>query len=420
MNNRLYCFYDLAVSPCSFDFFQFVALAEIQRKRENFNDIEIIFVYGPNNGYRQDDLRTFEQNDQQFKNVILPGCQLLPSIKNIRILDDRNAINVENMNPHSIFPKGYKLKKPVQNYMYNGIVCAHFLGEEPIKFEPPAYATNSINSYISTFKKNSNILVLSTRELKREDNSKFRTMNYNIWENYFENLDLDEWQPIIIRDTHRSLDRSTLFDGVPEADFASNHLHLRFALYEAANINIFKSNGPAVLSLLGGEKPMLMFLKPDNNVSAMSESWFSNNLGMSHGSQFPFSSRNKIVIWGEEKVDIIKRTIESVNDKSKIINKSKFHDYINIKNLVNVVQVSLNYTLRNLVHGIWMEDIKFFNLYDQLIEKKILNAKVSYQILSELDGNQLPIGTKKTYLSAYENYLGSLTLNQKNYQNKVS
>jgi len=420
MSNRLYCFYDLSVSPCSFDFFQFLTLAEIQRKREGFQDIELLFVFGPNNGYRQDNIRSYEQNDQQFKNVLLPGCQLLPSIKTIRLIDDRNSIKTKEMDPHAIFPRGYQINKPTSNYMYNGIVCSHFLEEKPIQFKAPSYAVNSIETYLSNFKKNKKILVLSARELLREDASKLRTMRYNVWEKYFLNLNMDEWQPIIIRDTETALTNTPLFNDIPEATFASNHLHLRYALYEASTVNIFKSNGPAVLSLLGSSKPMIMFLKFDNNVCAMSENWFKENLGMCHGSHFPFSRKNKIVVWGEETQDLIIKAIEIANNTITFENKLKPHDYCNITNLIYVVQVSLRYTIRNMRYGIWKEDIAFFNLYDHLINSKIINAPKSYQIISELEGNQLPIGTKKSFLKALDEYNNNFSLNKSVSDIKVS
>ena len=68
MNNRsLNCFYDLSVSPCSYDFFAFLISAELHRVRNGFDSLKLIFVPGPEKGYRLDNLRTFEQNDNFFK-----------------------------------------------------------------------------------------------------------------------------------------------------------------------------------------------------------------------------------------------------------------------------------------------------------------------------------------------------------------
>ena len=67
---KLFCFYDLMVSPCSYDFFYFLTSAELHRVQRGLKEMEIVFISGTNFGYRQDSLRTFEQNDMFFKNVI--------------------------------------------------------------------------------------------------------------------------------------------------------------------------------------------------------------------------------------------------------------------------------------------------------------------------------------------------------------
>ena len=41
---------------------------------------QIIFVKGPNNGFRHDPHRTDEQNLEFYLNVILPGLHILPTI----------------------------------------------------------------------------------------------------------------------------------------------------------------------------------------------------------------------------------------------------------------------------------------------------------------------------------------------------
>ena len=62
MSKDLKCFYDFAVSPASYDFFTFLISAEICRKRRGFESISLFFIKGPVSGFRQDKIRTIEQN----------------------------------------------------------------------------------------------------------------------------------------------------------------------------------------------------------------------------------------------------------------------------------------------------------------------------------------------------------------------
>ena len=66
MNRVLTCIYDMMVNPCSYDFFTFLISAEICRIRRNLSEIKLIFVQGPNNKFRDDKLRSAEQNKVFF------------------------------------------------------------------------------------------------------------------------------------------------------------------------------------------------------------------------------------------------------------------------------------------------------------------------------------------------------------------
>ena len=63
----------MAVSPCSYDFFTFLYSDQICKKRRGLETIKLIFVHGTRNNFRDDNLRTDEQNQTFFENVIILG-----------------------------------------------------------------------------------------------------------------------------------------------------------------------------------------------------------------------------------------------------------------------------------------------------------------------------------------------------------
>ena len=94
-NDILYCFYDLSVSPPSYDFFEFMRTAELHRKRYGLDEIYFIFVPGPKEGFRDDSLaRTISQRHTLMRNVVVPACWLLPSCKGAYWLQDRDEIGM--------------------------------------------------------------------------------------------------------------------------------------------------------------------------------------------------------------------------------------------------------------------------------------------------------------------------------------
>ena len=73
----LYCFYDLEVSPPSYDFFTYMQLAELHRKRYNLSNLFFIFVPGPKNGFRGEGIdKTTAQRYTMMRNVVIPSCWL--------------------------------------------------------------------------------------------------------------------------------------------------------------------------------------------------------------------------------------------------------------------------------------------------------------------------------------------------------
>ena len=105
----LYCFYDLAESPASYDFFTYMQLAELHRKRHNLSNLFFIFVPGQKNGFRDDDLsKNTTQRYAIMRNVIIPSCWLLPSCKGIAWLQHRDEANLffEKANGR-VFPRNH-------------------------------------------------------------------------------------------------------------------------------------------------------------------------------------------------------------------------------------------------------------------------------------------------------------------------
>ena len=127
----LQCIYDLEIAPCSYDFFAFLLSAETHRVRNRYDNIELIFLPGPNNGYREDNLRTDSQNEQFFLNVIMPGIELLPSIKSFHKLSNRSQYyNIISANS-DIFPRSYRhnIKIFRSDYIMHGLVTARIRDE---------------------------------------------------------------------------------------------------------------------------------------------------------------------------------------------------------------------------------------------------------------------------------------------------
>ena len=126
MNTTLYCFYDLSVSPASYDFLAFLQLAELHRIRHGFDQTFFIFVPGPKDGFRDDNLsKTTAQRYMMMRNVVVPSCRLLSSHIGTVWLSNRNeAEDFFKKANGNIFPRLYSPERPTRDYVWWGVIAA--------------------------------------------------------------------------------------------------------------------------------------------------------------------------------------------------------------------------------------------------------------------------------------------------------
>ena len=351
----LNCFYDMAVSPCSFDFFTFLYSAEICRIRRKLDNIQLIFVQGPRNKFRDDNIRSDQQNETYFNNVIVPGISLLPSCSSFMWLD-RNQTSFDSLSEKYIFPRGYRLNQPVSEYLSSGLVACMVRQDKHSFLEAPTYAKLLADKLIKNRCPDGKFITVTSREIERDNTNNSRTLNYHVWRKAIRKLASMGIKTFIIRDT-AAASNPPLFEGVEELPEASIHLPFRLAVYERALVNFSKNNGPGGLQLYSKARAVY-FNAFDDDVVALSRNWFLSNFGMNEGDQFPLSTLSKSCIWNDESENRI--IDEVVNALGSEPNNSLINGFSNRENLLASLVVAFNHLITQLKFGLLAEDINLF------------------------------------------------------------
>lgn len=393
IENTLFAIYDLAISPCSFDFFQFLLSAELHRKRYGFDNINLVFIPGSNNDmfYRlkKNNLRSYAQNKQFYLNVLIPGAYLIKSVKNVQTLPFRNDILKLNLNIDNTFPRGYDINHPIGDFLLRGVVMARLRNENPIFFEAPEYALSDVKNFLNSINPRKKILTLTVRELERDDNGS-RSINYKAWNTALKEL-TNTFIPIVIRDSNKSFETKTLFEGIKEYSIFSNHIHYRQALYELSNINFFKNNGPVILGLYGKTKA-INFNKVDENIIAVSSNWMKKYFGMDKG-QLPLTTKNKYNFFGEENY---KNIIDfALNDDCEKEKELFVHDFSNNNEIALSSDIGIKGTIDHLKKSIFMEDLQLLKVISFYSKNKVIKMPNLREILVSLEGKTIPSNTVK-------------------------
>ena len=344
----------MEVSPCSYDFVTFLFSAEICRVRRKMDTIKLVLVHGPNEKFRLDTIRSNQQNQTFFDNVVVPAVSLLPQCISFMWVQ-RDTLSLESVDPIFIFPRGYKIEAPTREYQSHELVSSRVRGDAISYLTAPQYAKNFVADYVKSISNGKPIITLTAREIERDNTNQTRNLNLEVWRNALTELK-KSFTPIVIRDSFSTY-KEPLFENIIECPQASTHLPFRMALYEHAAMNFTKNTGPGTL-LLSAKTNLVYFNEFDEDVVAVTANWFKIHFGMLKGGQFPMTSISKRVVWDSEDVETIITLTENRNDFNK--NNDKLNPFGDANQQMASFQAALGHLASYLSFNLLDEDVVLY------------------------------------------------------------
>lgn len=124
---------------------------------------------------------------------------------------------------------------------------------------------------------------------------KKRNSNLEAWLHWAHDRQQEGEEVIFVRDTERATEPLPGFCTCPLASWS---VPVRMALYEAAKINMFVSNGPAGLGLFS-KVPYLYFvnIRRDVDYAPNRAGWWVESNGLDEGEQWPWARPDQRMIW---------------------------------------------------------------------------------------------------------------------------
>ena len=305
----LSAFYDLKVSPATFDIFEFLYQAEIERIH-NGNDALDIFIVGndANDGFREENTVTKSSGDLNWRlrNIVLPAGTLLPSVRRTVHVNDRDEIVNSIPKLDQIFPRDYTPKSPIASYLPSEMLVALYSGKKLGTFRAPPAAVKAAQDWIDSHANGLKPIVITIRH---SSSHSWRNSNESEWKRFIDWLDKDRFFPIVIKDTETIFDNAgSIFDVYPTFDIGALNLQLRLAMYECAYLNMMLSSGPGTLCFLDDKTRAVRFkmLAPNDQTSNYA------SRGFEWGMQWPNSTPYQKSIWEEDRFEVIVREFEAM------------------------------------------------------------------------------------------------------------
>ncbi len=320
----LHAFYDLSVSPATFNVVAFLVMAEMYRRKKNCRTLHVVIVPGPNNGFRKDNFATgydLENMRWRLKNVLIPCCWTMPSCVDVTVFSTRReALQFQKEIARNIFPKNYRVRFPIAKYMDRDVVKDALKGVAVPSLQSTPQAVLFAKDWIKTHTHGRRVVSTTLRESSYE---KDRNSSLEDWREFFRSLDPNIYCPVIIRDTEAALKGlPPQLEGFQIFREASWNVELRLAFYELSYLNMFVSNGPGHL-LFYDQDTAYLFFKITSPLSGYTEELFYRQIGLKSGSQPPWATPFQRMVWKEDKADIL---IEEFNGMSaKIEGRTNRH-----------------------------------------------------------------------------------------------
>jgi len=312
----LYLFYDLDVSPVTFDFCFALIAAELERKRKKLSHIHICIVPGTNDGLRKED-EDYEQivdrNARHWRihNLITPLTQHMPSVRGITICSTRKQATLFRLLYASgVYPKTYWPLFPIPHTPNE--VLAHAQDRNTTH---PFKATEQSKKYIAEWlKEKSRGKKVVAITLRQYDFMPNRNSNLKAWTDFASIIKLEGYFPIFIEDTEASLSpRASELNGFEVCTAASWNMGIRMALYEAAWLNMLVNNGPFGC-LAFSECPYLMFKIITKGVR-MTSPEYMQSLGYILDETPPFATDKQKWVWKEDSLETLLHEFRMIKDK---------------------------------------------------------------------------------------------------------
>ena len=304
MGQALHAFYDLEVCPITFDFVNFLILAELEKRRQNLQQLHIIIVPGANSGFRDDDT-TFNTHNKiwRLEQIAIPACWLMPEPVRLTVCRDRAELSEHfEPQPDHIFPIEYQPDSPRGDFLWAGIAAAAAIGEEIPRLRATEQGKAYITRWLSGLGKATRPVTITLRESSHRPE---RNSDITEWAKAAKKITELGFHPIIIRDTEKCFDlphpQMKNFSHCPQA---AVNLDLRLALYELSQTNLMVLNGPGVLCWLSENASYVMFRMITPNVENSSLAMLAS-MGLTPDSNLAIANPHQKLIWDTDSSEII-------------------------------------------------------------------------------------------------------------------
>jgi hypothetical protein len=314
----LFAFYDLQVSPITFDFLWFLVGADLERRRRGLEAVHVVIVPGRAGGLRRE-REDYEgvvdagARTQRISNILLPACALLPTCAGVtHAASRRHAGFIRSTLATHLYPAHYEPAVPV---FAGSRECLANAGPD-MQRVPSLRATEeglrNVDLWAASHADGRRIVTITLRNYAYMP---ARNSNMEAWTAFARSLDSRRFMPVFIPDLEQTLNGQlrALQDYTVLGEAAWN-LGLRMALYERSYISLGVNTGPMGLCWLNARTHYATLKMAPENVPQTSRAFYLE-LGFELERSLPFAAPTQELVWEDDTLAAIQRAFARIAER---------------------------------------------------------------------------------------------------------
>jgi hypothetical protein len=326
-DHTLYAVYDLGFSPITFDFLQFLQLADMERRRRRFTRVSFVFVLATKRRFREQTPKDLavQVHDKHWRlrHIQMEACWLLPACSGVQAFLDRAEAQrlLANVSDAQIFPVDYKLTEPRVGFLVAHVVQTHdATGLSPLVFQATQAGLDAVDRWLEAEGITKPIVAMTLRNSGYESN---RNANADDWMRFAHYLAAEGYQPVFVPDTDEAFTatRQDYQTDFPTYWPAPVNLELRAALYRRARLCMSDNGAAAFIHHWMPDCPSIVFQPPSKipNVfrkTKEGQAGIERVFGIKVGEQLPYCAPFQRLAWCD---DVYENLVEEFRRVERLI-----------------------------------------------------------------------------------------------------
>lgn len=305
-----FAFYDLSVSPTSFDFATFLVLADHHRRKVGLDHLHIVIVPAAGTRFWENEPYEASYKEWRLNHLLVPLVELLAITGKVTVARDRDHAASLARDGGVFFPEGYSIRRPVDDaYQWAHIVAARACDEPLPTWRAPDMAQAQVRAWLAARAGGRRVISITLRSASYypENNADLAA-----WAAFAQGLDPALWLPVVVCDTEdaRGMMPETI-GGLTLFPEAALDVRLRAALYEQSWLNLSVATGPMMLMWLNPACRFLVF-KLLNLENFRSTPTPLRGMGIEPGGQIIGATMHQRLVWKADRADIIKAEFDAM------------------------------------------------------------------------------------------------------------